>query len=224
MPDDAPSRADNGISSVTDTAARDAYFREGERITREYYLADPTNPYRQSGKTGGARHWEITRRCIAEAVNADGDYLDLGCANGLLLDSLVGWCANRGYAITPHGVDFILELVELAQQRLPEYAANFHVANAFTWQPPRRYRFVQLLLQTTVPPADQRDFVSRVLHEIVAAPGRLIVSVYGLGNSATPQVAVKILEGLGFEAVGATACVSASVAWIDKGECRQRLG
>ena len=200
---------------MTDSAARKAYFKEGERITREYYLADPSNPYRQSGKTGGAEHWEVTRRCIAEAVNADGDYLDLGCANGLLLESLVGWCAERGHRITPHGLDFIPELVELARQRLPEYAGNFHVANAYLWTPPRRYRFVQLLL-TTVPPADQRGFVARVLKEMVASPGRLIVAVYGLGDSATPEVAVETLEELGFEVVGATACVSASVAWIDK--------
>ena len=146
---------------MTDSAARKAYFKEGERITREYYLADPSNPYRQSGKTGGAEHWEVTRRCIAEAVNADGDYLDLGCANGLLLESLVGWCSERGYTITPHGVDFIPELVELARQRLPAYADNFHVANAYYWVPPRRYRFVQLLLGTTVPPADQRDFLTQ---------------------------------------------------------------
>ena len=62
------------------------------------------------------------------------------------------WCADRGYTITPHGVDFIPELVELARQRLPEYAANMHVANAYSWVPPRRYRFVQVLLETTVPP------------------------------------------------------------------------
>ena len=130
---------------MTDSAARKAYFKEGERITREYYLADPSNPYRQSGKTGGAEHWAVTRGCIAEAVDADGDYLDLGCANGLLLESLVAWCSERGYTITPHGLDFIPELVELARQRLPAYADNFHVANAYYWVPPRRYRFVQLL-------------------------------------------------------------------------------
>ena len=90
-------------------------------------------------------------------MNTDGDYLDLGCANGLLLESLVGWCAERGYTITPHGLDFIPELVELARQRLPEYAGNMHVANAYSWAPPRRYRFVQLLLETTVPPADQQE-------------------------------------------------------------------
>ena len=201
---------------MTGEAEREAYFREGERMLRDYYLADPSNPYRQSGKnTDGSQHWEITRCCIAEAVNADGDYLDLGCANGLLLESLVGWCAERGHTITPHGVDFIPELVDLARQRLPNHAANLHVANAFTWQPPQRYRFVQLLFEL-VPPDDRRDFVSRVLNEMVATPGRLIVAVYGLGTSATPEVAVETLEGLGFEVAGATACVSASVGWIDK--------
>ena len=201
---------------MTEDDAREAYFQEGERITREYYLADPSNPYRQSGKTGGAHHWEITRRCIAEAVNADGDYLDLGCANGLLLESLVGWCAARGYRITPHGVDFIPELVELTRQRMPDYAGNFHVANAYYWAPPRRYRFVQVLLGTTVPPTDERGFLTRVLNEMVASPGRLISTVYGLGESATPEVAAAALGDLGFEVAGATACVSASVAWINK--------
>lgn len=200
---------------MTDKAAREAYFREGERMTREYYLADPSNPYRQSGKTGGAERWEVTRSCIAEAVNADGDFLDIGCANGLLLESMTGWCAARGYRITPHGVDFIPELVELARQRLPDFANNLHVGNAYCWEAPRRYRFVQLLLELA-PPADQREFVARVLEEMVASPGRLIVPVYGLGDSATPDVAVEALEGLGFEVAGATACVSASAAWIDK--------
>ena len=201
---------------MTDSKAREVFFREGKRITREYALADPSNPYRQSGKTGGAHHWEITRRCIAEAVNADGDYLDLGCANGLLLESLVGWCADRGHTITPHGVDFVPELVELARQRLPAHADNFHAANAYYWAPPRRYRFVQVLLGTTVPPADQRAFLTRVLNELVASSGRLIATQYGLGESATPEVALEALEALGFKVAGATACVSASVAWIDK--------
>jgi hypothetical protein len=91
------------------------------------------------------------------------------------------------------------------------------VANAFFWRPPQRYRFVQLLLDA-VPPADERAYVARVLREMVASPGRLIVSIYGQGTSATPEVAVGTLEGLGFQTAGATACVSASVAWIDKGE------
>ena len=48
-----------GTKGVTDSAARKAYFKEGERITREYYLADPSNPYRPVGKTDGAQHWRL---------------------------------------------------------------------------------------------------------------------------------------------------------------------
>ena len=89
------------------------------------------------------------------------------------------------------------------------------MANAFFWRPPQRYRFAQLLLDA-VPPTDQHAYIARVLRDIVATPGRLIVSVYGLGTSATPEVAAETLEELGFEVAGATACVSASVGWIDK--------
>ena len=40
---------------MTNKADREAYFREVELTIRDYYLADPSNPYRQSGKTGGAK-------------------------------------------------------------------------------------------------------------------------------------------------------------------------
>jgi len=53
-----------------------------------------------------------------------------------------------------------------------------------------------------VRPADQHAYVARTLHEIVATPGRLIVSVYGQGTSATPAVAVETLEDLGFDVCG----------------------
>ena len=51
---------------MTDKARREAYFRQSERAIRDYYLADPSNPYRQSGRTGGG-----------EAL---GDHAPLHCA------------------------------------------------------------------------------------------------------------------------------------------------
>ncbi len=210
-------RSVNRDSGSRNTAneSRDAYFERGRRETADYYLADPANPYRQSGKSGGAQRWEITRCCIAEAVNGDGDYMDIGCANGLLLESLIEWSALRGFRITPHGIDFVPELVELAKQRLPRWADNFQIANVFHWKPRRRYRFVQTLLES-VPPDDQSRLVDRLLREVVADGGRLIVPIYGLGDTAKPEVARGVLEDMGFAVTGSTACVSASVAWIDR--------
>ena len=43
-----------------------------------------------SGRSTGAERWELKRRCIADAVEGAGDSMDVGCANGLRLESLRG--------------------------------------------------------------------------------------------------------------------------------------
>jgi len=46
------------------------------------------------------------------AVDRHGDFLDAGCANGLLLETLVAWYAEKEIAIRPHGVDVGAYLAE----------------------------------------------------------------------------------------------------------------
>ena len=70
------------------TSEQERFFADMRRVTAEYSLAEPDNPYRQSGRAKGAARWEESRRCIAEAIQRDGDFMDIGCANGLLLESL----------------------------------------------------------------------------------------------------------------------------------------
>src|SRR5262252_9402077 len=122
-----------------DDVPRELYFDVLRAAVSEYYLADPLNPYQQSGRSSGAQRWKQTRRCFVEALHRDGDFLDVGCANGLLLDTLMQWAAQIGYTLTPHGLDFVPELVELAQQRFPIHRDFFSVANAFYWKPSRQY-------------------------------------------------------------------------------------
>ena len=69
---------------------RELWFETLRAAIADYYLADPTNPYQQSGRSTGAERWELKRRCIADAIDRDGDFQDVGCANGLLLESLIG--------------------------------------------------------------------------------------------------------------------------------------
>src|SRR5262249_17677251 len=56
----------------------------------------------QSGKCGDEVEWRWSRELVLDAVEGDScALLDVGCANGLLLDSLVRWGAEQGLRIDP---------------------------------------------------------------------------------------------------------------------------
>ncbi len=59
----------------------------------------------------GARHLFPNCRTI----------LDIGCANGYLLESLVKWTSDRGLAVTPYGIESSEKLIAVARERLPQY-------------------------------------------------------------------------------------------------------
>jgi hypothetical protein len=63
------------VSSLVIDAPRDVYFDAVRTAITEYYLADPSNPYQQSGRSSGPERWEETRHCIVEAVHRVGDFL-----------------------------------------------------------------------------------------------------------------------------------------------------
>ena len=84
------------------------------------YLAAST-PWGQSGFSGPYERWVACRRPIAECVVSDGTFLDIGCANGYLLECLMRWASDRLIAVDPWGLDISEKLVELAKQRLPAY-------------------------------------------------------------------------------------------------------
>jgi len=198
MPRPGRARTLRSVSTLQDQP-RELYFEALQAALAAYYLADPDNPYQQSGRSSGAARWEETRRPLAHAVERDGDYLDVGCANGLLLETTMAWCAERGLTIRPHGVDFIPELVALARVRLPEHAASLHVANAWNWQPPQQYDVVRTNLEH-VPRADWEVFVRRQLDWVVPG-GRLIVCHYRNRDEPVVDVATQ-LEAWGFGVAG----------------------
>jgi SAM-dependent methyltransferase len=102
------------------------------------YLAGP-DPRAQSGFHGSAERWTAARHGIVEAIDRDGTFLDVGCANGLLLESVVDWSL---FAVEPYGIDFAPGLVELARRRLPQWADRLWVADVFAWRPPLPFDFV----------------------------------------------------------------------------------
>jgi len=182
------------------------------------YLAED-DPIRQSGFSGGPRRWRAERKPILEAIEMNGDILDVGCANGFLLECLIVWASECGITLTPYGLDQGAQLIELAKQQLPNYRSNFYVGNAWDWEPPRQYRYVYTLYDC-VPPAFLEEYVYRVLARMVDTGGRLIVGAYGSRSQGTPPFDIKgFLESRGFSVAGTAEGGNppvTSFAWVDR--------
>ena len=101
-----------------------AEYYERLRKLEDSYLSY-RDPLRQSGYGGGPINWRKKRGVVLEAVESDGTFLDVGCANGYLLECLVAWAHERGVRLIPYGLDIGERLVHLAQQRLPQWASHF---------------------------------------------------------------------------------------------------
>jgi SAM-dependent methyltransferase len=198
----------------------DQWFDSMRRDFKRWYLASD-DPWRQSGCGSTPERWRLAREVILSAVERSGTFLDIGCANGLLLECLVAWAGERGIVIEPHGIDLVPELVELARKRLPAALPNLATANAFTWKPMRRYDYVHLLLEVA-PPSRHREFLRCILDTAIARGGRLIVSNYGSrSKNEAPIDVAGYLSSLGFAVVGSAAAaeqdgfVLTRTAWVE---------
>lgn len=122
------------------------------------YLAGDVR--RGSGHTGTAEDWEYSRGIVAELVDDDRalTFLDIGCANGLLMESIVRWRPR----VEPYGLEISPELAARARERLPHWADRIFVGNALGWQAPRRFDVVRTGLEY-VPPPRRRDLVAHLL-------------------------------------------------------------
>ncbi len=195
-----------------------------QRAVEREYLAS-ADPYRQSGWHGDAHSWRIGREVILRAVSRNGSFLDIGCANGLLLESLFQWSAEHGNRLTPYGIDLSPRLIHLAQQRFPQFRSHFVAADALTWVPNRVFDFVHTLLEY-VPPEVHVDYLQRLLSQMVAPGGHLIVSSYRiLHDAGPPRNVAGYLSHLGFTVLGDAASrgkdrrIATRTAWVRKAPC-----
>ncbi len=117
------------------TQAEKAFFVQEQALHEAKYLAG-TNPQQQSGFGRDARDWERFRRAVVAPVDRDGSFLDIGCANGLLMESAVAWAREGGYRVEPSGLEISEKLAALARRRLPQWRDRIFVGNALFWEPP----------------------------------------------------------------------------------------
>lgn len=195
-----------------------ADFIEHLKALEKSYLSE-TDPIRQSGFSGGAKRWREERQPILEAVDTDGEFLDLGCANGYLLECLIKWASVRSISLTPYGLDQGTKLIELARKRFSEYRDNFYAGNAWDWKPPMKFRYVYTLYDC-VPLNFLEEYIRRILQRMVCEGGRLIVGAYGSRSQDIPPFDVEgFLKSAGFSPEGKTSGGNPAItsfAWIDK--------
>jgi SAM-dependent methyltransferase len=201
-----------------DSGEQRVTWRELEPV---YLAAD--NPRGQSGFSGDEARWEMARRVIADCVPRDGTFLDIGCASGLLMESVVAWAAERGVVVEPYGLDASAKLAELARSRLPEWADRIYTGDALTWDPPRRFDVVRTEL-VYVPKEREREFVQRLVERFLTPDGRLLICSYGSSRRPAPLVEPidEQLREMGFTVGGVAEAVDPAngipvnrVAWIE---------
>jgi SAM-dependent methyltransferase len=202
------------------------FYAASVRLLEPAYLRGATAE-QGSGFGGGPAEWRALRGMVLDGIDRDGTFLDVGCANGLLMESVHAWAAERGLAVEPYGVDLAPGLVARARERLPRWADRIVVGNAIDHRPAdgRRFTYVHVLLDL-VPAGRRADLVRHARAALVEPGGRLLVSRYQPAGGAEPAAAAQ-LRALGFAVTGESRAASApgegpdgigcpaSTAWLD---------
>ncbi len=154
--------------------SEEQWFADSNAFFTTHYLA-ADNPRAQSGHGGDEAQYRYTRMLVLEAIHRSGTFLDVGCANGYLMESLDRWLSGTGIQIEFYDLDFSEGLLELARQRLPEWQARFFLGNALFWTPPMRFDFVYIAGLEYVPQGRHQELLSRLFNEFTTDGGCLIL-------------------------------------------------
>jgi 2-polyprenyl-3-methyl-5-hydroxy-6-metoxy-1,4-benzoquinol methylase len=216
-------------SVMQDDSSVDEYYERVLELLEDSYVAadERGDVFGGSGSSGDMARWEAKRGVIAKAFDRSGTWLDVGCANGLLMETLTTWVAKKGRRVEPYGLDLSERIAERARKRLPSWASRIWTGNVMEFEPPIRFDFVTALADS-VPTERRSALVSRLARLYLKPGGRLILSCYAPGpfllgkRTLEAESAAEILRSAGYAPVGEaevrdplTAAAKVRVAWTD---------
>jgi SAM-dependent methyltransferase len=185
------------------------------------YVAAGAGPRGAGSSSASEGEWRAKRQHLTIPMDAHGSWLEVGCANGHLLATLPSWTAERGVTVTAHGLELLPPVAALARSLHLELADRIWTGSVMSWQSPMRFRFVTATTDV-VPPTGLRALISKLLADVVAPGGRLILSAYA--NVGEPKPALfEDLELVGHPADGVIHIdrpgrAPLLTAWLDNAE------
>jgi SAM-dependent methyltransferase len=207
--DEQQSALDRGLLT------EEQWFDNHKRHFTSLYLA-ADNPRAQSGHSGDAARYRYSQEMILDAVDCDGSFLDVGCANGHLMETLDAWSRERGRSLRFFGLDISEELIELARRRIPHWKDRFFVGNALYWRPEMKYRYVCVKELDYVPRDRRKELFLRLRNDFVEDGGRLILGPWA-ERITDPGIGAEIVQW-GYSASG-----SCRKPHQDRAELERRL-
>ncbi len=211
------------------TPQSDEYYERVRALLEDSYVSadERGDVFGGSGSSGDMARWEAKRRVIASAFDRSGTWLDIGCANGFLMETLTAWLAEKGHRVEPYGLDLSGRIAERARIRLPHWAARIWTGNVMEFEPPIRFDYVTALADS-VPMEKRSALVARLARLYLKHGGRLILSCYAPGpfllgkRALEAESAAEILRAAGYAPIGEaevrdslTAAAKVRVAWTD---------
>ena len=126
----AKAHAQAAIDAATDALAhgnitQSQWYRAVTDALGDAYLAE-SDPRWQSGFDGDSELWREARAFLLDAIPHSGSFLDVGAANGHLIECLAAWARERDIALDVFGLELNPRLATEARRRLPELAQHIY--------------------------------------------------------------------------------------------------